>query len=306
MTPVHRQSLQNKDRDPMPSQSFSRPMCEPVMCYLCDQVEHIARNCSTGKPRPSVNSRPRSDKYIAVNACLAVYDVNHQCSNDMKYGCSFPVVGNVCDQIPSNLPIMQGCVGETPFTTLRDTGCSRIVVKRDLVRDNQLTGKKRILVMINRSAITVSIARCKIVSPVCSGEVEGDGNSDRDESHLCKDVTNDGQGPIEEKKVTCADVTRTETAKQERKISQLKVPDVGNINVTSESLKIAIRIKPYPIPFAKASHVVKEVDKMLKLGVLEPSKYQYCTHMLLVKKPDGTNRPGGRFPSAKPSYHFRL
>ena len=78
----------------------------------------------------------------------------------------------MCNHIPSNLPIMQGCVGETPVSILRDTGCSGIVAKRDLVRDDQLTGEKRILVMINRSAITVLIARCKTVSYIFSGEVE--------------------------------------------------------------------------------------------------------------------------------------
>ena len=67
---------------------------------------------------------------------------------------------------------MQRCVGETPVSIVRDTGCSGIVVRRDLVRDDQLTGEKRILVMINRSAITVPITRCKIVSPIFSGEVE--------------------------------------------------------------------------------------------------------------------------------------
>ena len=51
-----------------------------------------------------------------------------------------------------------------------------------------------------------------------------------------------------------------------------------------------IRVKPYPIPFAKVSDVVKEVDKILKLGVIEPSKSPHCSPLLLVKKTDGTNR----------------
>ena len=45
-------------------------------------------------------------------------------------------------------------------------------MRRDLVRDDQLMGKEQILVMINHSAITMPTARCKIVSPIFSGEVE--------------------------------------------------------------------------------------------------------------------------------------
>ena len=51
------------------------------------------------------------------------------------------------------MPIIQGRVEKTPVSILRDTWCSGIVVRRDLVRDDQLTGEKRILVMINTEPI---------------------------------------------------------------------------------------------------------------------------------------------------------
>ena len=41
-TPVHRQAMQSKDRDPRPSPSFSRPLREPARCYLCDKkLSHL-------------------------------------------------------------------------------------------------------------------------------------------------------------------------------------------------------------------------------------------------------------------------
>ena len=58
---------------------------------------------------------------------------------------------------------MQGRVEETPVSIILDIGCSGMVVRRDLVRDHQLTGEKRILVMVNRFTITLLIARCKMV-----------------------------------------------------------------------------------------------------------------------------------------------
>ena len=52
-----------------------------------------------------------------------------------------------------------------------------------------------------------------------------------------------------------------------------------------------IRVKPYPFPFSKVSTTEREVDQMLRLGVIEPSKSPYSSPLLLVKKADGTNRP---------------
>ena len=51
-----------------------------------------------------------------------------------------------------------------------------------------------------------------------------------------------------------------------------------------------VRFKPYPIPFAKVSDVVTEVDKMLNLEAIEPSKSPYCSPLLFVQKTGGTNR----------------
>ena len=59
--------------------------------------------------------------------CLLLLRIKQQCDYIsiaiLKCGYSFPVVGNVCDHIPSNLPIMQGPVGETPVSILRGSGC---------------------------------------------------------------------------------------------------------------------------------------------------------------------------------------
>ena len=39
------------------------------------------------------------------------------------------------------MPILNGLVGNEPAITLRSTGCSAVIVKRDLVKQEQLTGK---------------------------------------------------------------------------------------------------------------------------------------------------------------------
>ena len=52
-----------------------------------------------------------------------------------------------------------------------------------------------------------------------------------------------------------------------------------------------IHVKPYPITFSKVSTTEREVENMLRLGVIEPSKSPYSPPLLLVKKADGSNRP---------------
>ena len=68
----------------------------------------------------------------------------------------------VCSHTPPNLPVVQGYLKESPVNVLSDA----------LQLDVQLTGKRKILVMVNSSAISVTIARCSIHYPVCSDETD--------------------------------------------------------------------------------------------------------------------------------------
>ena len=54
--------------------------------------------------------------------------------------------------------------------------------------------------------------------------------------------------------------------------------------------KEPIRVRPYPMPFAKRQAVQEEVDKMLEAGIIEPSRSEYNSPIVLVKKKDGSNR----------------
>ena len=45
------------------------------------------------------------------------------------------------------------------------------------------------------------------------------------------------------------------------------------------------------VPYLKVGDIETEVRKMMKLGVIEPSRSPYCSPLMLVKKSDGTFRP---------------
>jgi hypothetical protein len=51
-----------------------------------------------------------------------------------------------------------------------------------------------------------------------------------------------------------------------------------------------LRIKPYPIPFNTENVIREEVEKMLKLKVVEPSSSPYSALVVIARKKDGTNR----------------
>lgn len=48
--------------------------------------------------------------------------------------------------------------------------------------------------------------------------------------------------------------------------------------------------KPYPIPHHLVDIFNKEIDKMLEMGIIEPSNSPYCSPVVLVKKTDGSLR----------------
>ncbi|KAL8611041.1 hypothetical protein ACOMHN_042657 [Nucella lapillus] len=54
--------------------------------------------------------------------------------------------------------------------------------------------------------------------------------------------------------------------------------------------KQPVHAKAYPIPYATRQVVEEEVDKMLKLGVIEPSRSPYCAPVVIVRKKSGEHR----------------
>lgn len=51
-----------------------------------------------------------------------------------------------------------------------------------------------------------------------------------------------------------------------------------------------VRSKPYPVPYALQQDIKKEVEIMLRMGIIEPCNSSYASPVVIVKKPDGSNR----------------
>ena len=70
------------------------------------------------------------------------------------------------------MPVVKGRVGEKPVDVLRDTGCSGIVVKKDLVSEDQFTGDFNVMLLIDNTARKVPIAKIDVDTPYLKGQVE--------------------------------------------------------------------------------------------------------------------------------------
>ena len=68
----------------------------------------------------------------------------------------------------------------------------------------------------------------------------------------------------------------------------------GTTNLVKHKIELTsldpIRLKPYPIPFNTEETIREEVEKMLKLNVIEPSSSPYSAPIVIARKKDGTNR----------------
>jgi len=67
---------------------------------------------------------------------------------------------------------VKGRVGEKSVNVLRDTGCSGIVVKKNLVSEDQFTGDCNVMLLIDDTARKVPIAKIDVDTPYLKGHVE--------------------------------------------------------------------------------------------------------------------------------------
>ena len=62
------------------------------------------------------------------------------------------------------------------------------------------------------------------------------------------------------------------------------------VNTQSTTSSEPVRSKAYPLPYALREQVDKEIDSMLASGIIEPSTASYASPIVVVNKPDGSNR----------------
>jgi len=95
----------------------------------------------------------------------------------LECGCVAPVLA--CDLAHHEsrlkglkMPVVDGKLNGCEVKVLRDTGCSTIVVNRSFVKDDVLTGRTIVCVMIDGTAKEYPAAMVNIEAPFLNGSVE--------------------------------------------------------------------------------------------------------------------------------------
>ena len=70
------------------------------------------------------------------------------------------------------MPVVQGVLNGEVVSVLRDTGCSSVIVRRDLVKDEQFTGKIQRCVLIDGTMRDVPVTKIQVSSPYYTGNTD--------------------------------------------------------------------------------------------------------------------------------------
>ena len=158
-------------------------------CFLCGKQGHEARNCRLGGRRSGGQSKdgnPVQRGQVSASCLVQPPDVKpteeevKSCIKDdnllLACGKKIPLLSSACVEpltgVRSKMPVVKGRVGEKPVDVLRDTGCSGIVVKKDLVSEDQFTGDFNVMLLIDNTARKVPIAKIEVDTPYLKGQVE--------------------------------------------------------------------------------------------------------------------------------------
>lgn len=85
---------------------------------------------------------------------------------------NMPQLTSVCRAKLTCMPVVEGKIGETKVKVLRDTGCSGVVVRKDLVDKSKLTGERQTCMLADGSRIKVPMALLDIDTTYFVGQVE--------------------------------------------------------------------------------------------------------------------------------------
>ncbi|XP_071791644.1 uncharacterized protein [Asterias amurensis] len=158
-------------------------------CYVCGGKGHITRNCRSKFPNQSRANykRPQvscvevetdvKDQIQEVAACIGQKSLLCDCAGkigenvELSCGHSIPLISAACT-MGHNMPVKEGRLGDKRVSVLRDSGCSAIVVRLDLVEDHQFLKTKQKCLLLDRTARSLPVARISIDSPYFVGTVD--------------------------------------------------------------------------------------------------------------------------------------
>jgi len=170
------QARDQKPREPEKPSRTNQGKYKDKQCFTCKEWGHISPNCPKRKgpvQRVAVAIEGRG----SINRKLDVSQpANREAAYEpiMRAGVGRDTIQSIgtCVFPEARVPTANGTVNGQEVTVLRDTGCTSVVVKRSLVRDDQLLGFKSPCMLLDQSIDNVPVARIEIVTPFLTGTVD--------------------------------------------------------------------------------------------------------------------------------------
>ena len=93
---------------------------------------------------------------------------------ELKDGRNIEILNDACleENLNIQMPTSVGMVGNKSVTVLRDSGCSGLIVKKELVAGGQLTGKVGYMMTVSHTLLKALFANIEVSTPYYSGTVE--------------------------------------------------------------------------------------------------------------------------------------
>ena len=159
-------------------------------CFLCGKSNHKAKDCwSKGnnsrvhKAQALQQTESKADSKTLqgqeASACMVkLIKASSDKQIELAGGEKIPVVSAACQDtgegkrenlfLTERMPVKEGKVNGQSVSVLRDSGCSGIVIRRSLARDEQLTGLQQLCVLIDGTVRRVDEAEVEVQTPFFS------------------------------------------------------------------------------------------------------------------------------------------
>ena len=120
------------------------------------------------------NERRKEEDYKSLSKEEKEVGLESQEYLELKDGRKIGILNGACleENLSNQMPTSIGMVGNKSVTVLKDTGCSGVIVKRELVAEGQLTCKVEYIMTVARTLLKAPFANVEISTPYYRETVE--------------------------------------------------------------------------------------------------------------------------------------